>query len=120
MAVIREATQFSMCCNKCAGCITSTDCCADNFVLVAGDVPSPDTKQIGQHLIDEVPNVRVIGSASGKWGSTTATAMSRGVLLRPYVHPDIERLINHRWTRAMGQDRRPNLFRRLFEVVLRF
>jgi hypothetical protein len=62
MTMIREGTQFPMCCNKCAGCIICTDCCADNFTLVAGDVPSPDTKQIGQHLIDEVPNDRVIGS----------------------------------------------------------
>lgn len=64
MSILRDGTQYPGCCNKCLGCVVCTGCCADGMTLVTGAVDhGDDAKSIGQKLIDNIPQDRIVGSA---------------------------------------------------------
>lgn len=62
LTMIRDGTQFPLCCNKCVGCAVCTPCCADGFTLHAGATAEEDNALIGKALIDNVDPAKVIGS----------------------------------------------------------
>lgn len=61
LTMVRDGTQFPMCCNKCVGCFICTSCCADGFTLVAGPTAEESKKQIGKGVIDNLDPSMTIG-----------------------------------------------------------
>jgi len=61
--MIRDGTQFPLCCNKCVGCFICTSCCADGMTLVAGGTNEQDDKEIGAKLLATIDPAQTIGSA---------------------------------------------------------
>jgi len=64
LTMVRDGTQFPMCCNKCVGCVACTPCCADGFTTIAGPTSegNDQTELIGKALIDNLDPAKIIGS----------------------------------------------------------